>query len=257
MTSEIDTASLLTQVEKTIRDTRARPTKDRPCVTLAYAQSLDGSIATAPDTTTLIGGPRTRVVAHQLRALHDAVLIGVNTLLVDDPLLNVRHVAGANPRPIVVDSHLRTPLTARLLCGTCPCIATTHAATRENAARLEAAGAEILRVTANAQGGVDLAELFKRLPERGISSVMVEGGARITTSVLRGGLADQIVLTISPELMGGLRAVGPLHEAAESRPRLENRRWCILGDDLIVLGEVTCARRKQRRATSRTPEGAR
>lgn len=235
MTSGIDSAALLEQVERIISGSCRDGAQRQPSVTLAYAQSLDGCIATDAATKTFIGDLKTRIFAHQLRALHDAVLVGVNTVLVDDPQLSVRHVEGPNPRPIVVDSRLRTPLTAQLMQHSLPCIATTLEACERKAAQLEAAGAEIVRLPANDRGQVDLAALLRRLPQRGICSVMVEGGARIITSVLRERLANQIVVTISSELLGGLRAVNELGNSIS--PRLDNTHCCILKDDLILQGE--------------------
>src|SRR5262252_6368998 len=86
-----------------------------PCVTLSYAQSLDGSIAGCNGETIGISGGRALDFTHRLRAMHDAILVGVNTVVVDDPLLTVRRVEGPSPRPIIVDSHLRTPLDSRLV----------------------------------------------------------------------------------------------------------------------------------------------
>jgi 3,4-dihydroxy 2-butanone 4-phosphate synthase/GTP cyclohydrolase II len=210
-----------------------------PCVTLSYAQSLDGSIAGCTGETLGISGGPALDFTHRLRAMHDAILVGVNTVLVDDPRLTVRRVVGPNPRPIVVDSHLRMPLDSRLMRRreAATIVATTEGACRERAARLAACGAEVWFLPSNAHGRVDLAALFTRLGAQGIASVMVEGGASVITSILGSDLADQLVVTVAPCLVGGVRAVGALDGVGAARPGLVRVRYSRAGDDLLVHSE--------------------
>jgi len=210
-----------------------------PCVTLSYAQSLDGSIAGCSGETLGISGGPALDFTHRMRAMHDAILVGVNTILVDDPLLTVRRCAGRNPRPIIVDTHLRTPLDSRLVQrrDAATIIATTVGACTEKAARLAASGAEVWFLPKNASGRVELPALFARLGTEGIGSVMVEGGASIITSVLSADLADQLVITVAPCLVGGVRAVGALDGASMARPGLVRVRYARAGDDLLVHSE--------------------
>jgi GTP cyclohydrolase II len=210
-----------------------------PCVTLSYAQSLDGSIAGCAGQTLGISGGPALDLTHRLRAMHDAILVGVNTVLVDDPRLTVRRVEGPNPRPIVVDSHLRTPLDSRLVRRreAETIIATTQGACAEKAAQLAARGAEVWFLPKTANGRVDLPALFARLGAEGIRSVMVEGGASIITSILGSDLADQLLVTVAPCLLGGVRAVGSLDGAGVARPRLARVRYLRAGDDLLVHSE--------------------
>lgn len=235
MTTEVSTDHLLRHVEASIRRDES---SGRGCVTLAYAQSLDGSIASHAGATTFIGCHQSRVLTHRLRAMHDGVMVGVNTVLVDDPQLTVRHVEGRDPRPVVVDSRLRTPVTAKLLQRGSALIATTPEACSEKARQLESAGAEILHIPSDSSGRVDLAQLFETLAQRGVRSVMVEGGAQIITSILRERLATRMVLTVSPELLGGVRAVGPLTMPAENRPRLDGIHRSTVEGDQIITGEL-------------------
>jgi len=238
---EHDVSSLLGRVRETIRTAGTASPAERPCVTLAFAQSLDGCIAAHAGTRTQIGCPEAQRFAHALRALHDGILVGVDTVLVDDPQLTVRHAPGQDPRPIVIDSRLRTPVTARLLqrADNLPIIATTHAACEARAAELAAAGAEVLRLSPNDRGQIDLPDLFATLGRRGFGSVMVEGGARIITSVLTRRLAHQVAVTVSLDLLGGVRAVEPLgHIPAPLRPRLENVRCVALATGLIIHGQL-------------------
>ena len=210
-----------------------------PCVTLSYAQSLDGSIAGCAGQTMGISGGPALDFTHRLRAMHDAILVGVNTVLIDDPRLTVRRVEGQNPRPIVVDSHLRIPIDSKLVRrrDAATIVATTHGACADKAARLAACGAEVWFLPKTTTGQVDLAALFARLGTEGIASVMVEGGASIITSILGSGLADQLVVTVSPCLLGGVRAVGSLDSAGAARPRLARVRYSRAGDDLLVHSE--------------------
>src|SRR5438874_9179107 len=100
---------------KTRLDQAARVPAERPFVTLSYAQSLDGSITTRPGATLGLSNSASQALTHDIRAHHEAILVGVNTVLTDDPRLTVRLVDGRSPRPVIVDSHLKTPPTARLL----------------------------------------------------------------------------------------------------------------------------------------------
>lgn len=210
-----------------------------PCVTLSYAQSLDGSIAGCNGETLGISGGPALDFTHRLRAMHDAILVGVNTVLTDNPRLTVRRVEGPSPRPVVVDSHLRIPIDSRLVQRreAATIIATTEGACSKKAAQLAACGAEIWFLPKTATGRVDLPALFARLGGEGVSSVMVEGGASIITSILESDLADQIVVTVAPCLLGGVRAVGPLKGAGVARPGLVRVRYRLAGDDLLVHSE--------------------
>jgi|KBSSwiStaDraftv2_1062776.scaffolds.fasta_scaffold85615_2 3,4-dihydroxy 2-butanone 4-phosphate synthase/GTP cyclohydrolase II len=211
----------------------------RPCVTLSYAQSLDGSIAGCTGKQLGISGDLALDFTHRLRAMHDAILVGVNTVLSDDPRLTVRRVEGPNPRPVVVDSHLRIPLDSRLVRRreAAPIIATTEGACAQKAARLAACGAEVWFLPKTPSGRVDLRALFCRLGRHGFASVMVEGGASIITSVIESDLADQLVVTVAPRLLGGVRAVGSLEGAGVARNGLVRVRYQLAGEDLLVHSE--------------------
>jgi 3,4-dihydroxy 2-butanone 4-phosphate synthase/GTP cyclohydrolase II len=209
----------------------------RPFVTLSYAQSVDGSIAARPGQPLALSGALSMTLTHQLRVAHDAILVGIGTVLADNPRLTVRLVEGKNPQPIVADSRLRFPLSANLLCQhpLSPWIAAGEQADAGRQKVLEAAGARVLRVPMNARGQVNLTALLERLGALGIHSVMVEGGARIITSFLAERLVDHIVLTMAPRLVGGLRAVRRLaHADPVHLPRLRNLRYQWLEEDLVL-----------------------
>jgi GTP cyclohydrolase II len=210
----------------------------RPLVTLSYAQSLDGSIAARPGHPLALSGAQSMALTHGLRASHEAILVGIGTVLADNPRLSVRLVAGDDPQPVVVDSRLRFPPYAKLLkASRGPWIATGEDADAERQQALEAAGARILRVPGS-NGWVDLAALLDHLGSRGINSLMVEGGAQIITSFFASRLVDQVVLTIAPLLVGGLRVMDRLGYSPRRRfPRLTNLSYQQLGDDLVLRGE--------------------
>ncbi len=211
-----------------------------PSVTLSYAQSLDGSIAAEPGKPLQLSNPKSQALTHRLRSMHDAVLVGVNTLLSDDPRLTVRLVSGRNPRPIVLDSRLRSPLEAKLFHPPCvpPIIATTDGASAVLEKRLQAAGAHIVRMPSQPNGLVDLHMLLRHLYELGIHSLMVEGGAGVITDFLASQLVDQVVITITPQFVGGLSAVQPSLLETPGSGRLTNVQCESFEGDLVVYADV-------------------
>ncbi len=178
----------------------------RPLVTVSYAQSVDGSIATRNRQQLRLSSRQSMILTHRIRAACDAIVIGINTLLVDDPLLTVRLIEGPSPQPIVLDSKLRIPLQARLLSRSDRCcwLACTDKHDPGQVDALESRGAELIRCRRDHRGMVDLPNLLSLLGERGIRSIMVEGGSRVITSFIEARLADQLIVTIAPRLVGGL-----------------------------------------------------
>lgn len=219
----------------------APPTRDgRPYVTLSYAQSLDGSIAARRGEQTIISGPEAGRLTHQMRARHDAILVGIGTVIADDPQLTVRLVRGPDPQPVIVDSRLRFPPWAKLLRGARrPWIATTEAADAARQATLEAAGARVIRLPAGPNGMVSLPALLALLDRLHIRSLMVEGGATVISNFLAEHLADRLVLTIAPMMLGGLNAVANLGQLnGRVMPKLAQPRYQALGKDVIMFGDL-------------------
>ncbi|MBI3242423.1 MAG: dihydrofolate reductase family protein [Chloroflexi bacterium] len=202
----------------------------RPLITLSYAQSVDGSIAAAPGQPLTLSGPEAMKLTHELRASHDAILVGIGTVLADNPRLNVRLASGPQPQPVVLDSHLRFPLNANLLNHPKPPIiaAADHADAQLQAA-LELAGAKVIRFPTSDGGHVQLPALLAWLSQTGIKSLMVEGGSGVITSFLSARLVDRVIITIAPRFVGGLRAVSAPCDLA-----LRNVTYRTLGADLIV-----------------------
>jgi diaminohydroxyphosphoribosylaminopyrimidine deaminase/5-amino-6-(5-phosphoribosylamino)uracil reductase len=183
-----------------------------PFVTIKYAQSLDGRIATSQGASRWISSEGARRFTHRLRAEHDAVMVGIGTVLADDPLLTVRLVKGRNPLRICLDSNLRHPLDAQVLRDNGKTlIATTDEHGKDKIEKIRKLGKEVLVVQRSANGQVDLRSLMELLADRGISSILAEGGQEVTTSLLRGGLANRIVIITAPLILGkGIEGIGDL-----------------------------------------------
>jgi diaminohydroxyphosphoribosylaminopyrimidine deaminase/5-amino-6-(5-phosphoribosylamino)uracil reductase len=214
-----------------------------PFVTLKFAQSIDGRIATASGHSRWISSEQSLKFAHALRSHHDAVLVGSGTLSKDDPELTVRLSRGRNPLRVVVDSHLRISPDARILKDQDKAktiVATTNNADREKRARLTDLGVEVLAVDTDKDRRVDLMRLLMELGKRNISSVLVEGGATIITSMLVEQLPDRVVIIIAPKIVGkGLEAIGDLGiKSINESLRLAYRKVRRLGDDLIIDGRI-------------------
>ena len=214
-----------------------------PLVTLSYAQSFDGSIAARPGQPLALSGPHALRLTHQLRAAHAAILVGIGTVLADDPQLTVRLVDGKSPRPVVLDSRLRTPLDSRLMGHPLrPWIATLQGADPVKKAQLEERGARVFPLPASEHGCVSLPALLAVLAGQGLDSLMVEGGAQVIGAFLSQNLADLLVLTVAPVFVGGLRISMPggsdFPKQVGSFPRLNEMGCEILGGDLVVWGRL-------------------
>jgi len=231
--------TLTTAVKTSVQP--ASPPPGRPFITLSYAQSLDGSITARRGQPMALSGPQSMAFCHHLRAQHDAILVGINTVLADDPRLTVRLVSGQNPQPIVLDSNLRFPLTANLSHHPDhqPWIATTASAKAPRWQELAASGAHLFSLPPDGRGRVDLPALLSQLAARGVQSVMVEGGARVITSFLDLHLVDRVAITIAPLLVGGLHAVESVvwHNGRLS-PHLRHPQYHTLGQDIVLIADV-------------------
>ena len=214
--------------------------KKRPFVTLKTAVTLDGRIATHTGHSKWITGPASREAVHTLRHRHAAIMVGAETVLSDDPELTTRlSVPGLHPVRIVVDSQLRLPETARVLNGeAATIILTTEAADAGKAEKLAKLGADVLRCGAGRR--VDLEDAMRKLGERGISSVLLEGGGVLNGAMLQAGLIDKLMLFYAPLIVGGEGSPsafafrGP--EAMSAAYRLQRVTLETYGDDWCVTG---------------------
>lgn len=209
---------------------------NRPLITISYAQSVDGSIAARDRRPIQLSGPESSVLTHQIRACCDAILIGIGTLLADDPQLSVRLAQGDNPQPIVLDTRLRTPLKARLVQQTDPgpWIINADYSREDRKSALKNAGSTPITCPTTADGRIDLYALMKILSEMDINSIMVEGGAKVITSFIRAQLVDQFIITVSPKLVGGLPVIDSSGIHPESNLTLNQISYEHLGQDLTI-----------------------
>jgi diaminohydroxyphosphoribosylaminopyrimidine deaminase/5-amino-6-(5-phosphoribosylamino)uracil reductase len=204
----------------------------RPGVTLKWAMSLDGRIATRSGESRWISGVEARRRTGELRETHDAILVGSGTVLADDPRLTRRQGrARGTILRVVLDRRLRVPAQARLLAEPGPVLLYTESPDEERVAALSTAGAEVVRLPAVTPGAV-LADLGRR----GVQSVLVEGGGEVTAAFVAAGLFDRVETVVAPLLIGGHRAPAPLGGSGVDRlaeaPRLDRPHVARRGDDL-------------------------
>lgn len=216
-----------------------------PLITLKWAMSLDGKIAARRDHRTVLTGEAASRYVHELRNQHDAILVGINTVLADDPQLTCRIAGGRDPLRVILDSRLRIPLEARVLHLASPAptlVATTTQALPAKVQAVRGQGAEVLMFDAPRP---PLLPLLQHLGSRGVLSVLVEGGATIHTAVFEERLADKVIALITPAVLGGRDAPTPVEgaglQSAGGPVRLDRPtvRW--VGDDVVLEGYVRYA----------------
>ncbi|WP_448628505.1 GTP cyclohydrolase II RibA [Geodermatophilus sp. URMC 64] len=213
-----------------------QPRADRPHVVVKYAQTLDGRIATATGDAKWISGEPERRVAHAMRAGCDAVLVGAGTMLQDDPQLTVRMVPGASPLRVVLDSALRTPLDAKVLSDDAATLILCRPDADPDRRRQLVATGVMVRDVPGGPGGLRIDGVLRLLRSLGVASLLVEGGARVITSMLQARAADRVVVSVSPTIIGaGVDAVGQLGIGRVADGiRLVNRSVFVAGEDLLL-----------------------
>ncbi|MDR2714667.1 MAG: bifunctional diaminohydroxyphosphoribosylaminopyrimidine deaminase/5-amino-6-(5-phosphoribosylamino)uracil reductase RibD [Coriobacteriales bacterium] len=245
-----------------------------PYVLLKYAMTLDGKIATHTGASKWITGEAARAEVHQLRGRYGGIMVGIGTVLADNPLLNGRLNGGHNPLRIVCDTHLRIPLDSQLVqtATKYPTLIATACTDIEKTAQLEACGCEVVVVgggsgsiedigsassngankmsaktsesttTGSPKKSVDLVALMQLLGKRDIDSVLIEGGATLNAAALEAGIVNKVRCYIAPKLFGGLGAPSPLSgrgvDVPEKAMQLSNTSVIKIGDDYCIEGEV-------------------
>lgn len=219
-------------------------TTGMPYVALKTAMSLDGKITTAGGESRWISNELSRNMTHELRDEYDGIMVGINTVLADNPSLTTRLAGrqGKNPVRIVVDSQGRIPLDSKLLTdGAAPVIvAVSGTASRDRIKALEQAGAKVLVCGQGER--TDLKEMLRQLGELQITSILTEGGGTLNFSLLEAGLADRLYAFIAPKLLGGRTAITPvegegfvhLQDAAELTD-IEIKK---LAEDVLITGKI-------------------
>ncbi len=219
-----------------------------PFVTVTYAQSLDGSIASATGEPICISCDESLVYTHNIRASNAGILVGINTVLSDDPRLTTRLVEGESPRPIILDSCLRLPLDARVLDEsqiTRPIVFTTershsNAGERTKRGELEKKGACVIELKADKNGWISVEEILPRLGEMGIPSLMVEGGGTVIKSFIQAKCVNHFIVTLSMKMVAGtplFRAnmPGETNAAFPMKLAITTSHW--EGADMIIHGD--------------------
>lgn len=224
----------------------------RPQTLAKYAMTLDGRIATFTGHSRWISGEASRRHVHMLRDRTDAILVGIGTLLADDPQLTTRlpddqtgYGGPHHPLRVVLDSQLRTPVSARMLADYAPgqtLIYTTDTTPTEHQVHLEAARADIVRVPAGSDGHVDIAAVLRDLGDRGLNDLLIEGGGAVLGAFFEAGLVDRVAAYVAPVIVGGRDAPGPVGgRGVATMPeawRLVDRVVTQLGDDVLITGRV-------------------
>lgn len=212
--------------------------RGRPYVTLKFASSLDGKIASRTGRSKYITGDEARRWVHRERDSHDAIMVGINTVRVDDPELTAREPEGRTPIKIVVDSGGRLSNDARLFqqSENGVIVLTTPRGQQQLTPR---EGMDLV-ITEDEHGMVDLNLALRMLAERGINSILLEGGSRLNGSMLDRGLIDRVAGFVAPILVGGQQAVSPIGgfgvDCVGDALRLRDVGWSTLGPDLLIEG---------------------
>ncbi len=236
LTRSVDVSSLLG---------RAVPVGDRPFVVLRYTQTLDGRIAAGSAAPDQAEAQAQVTIWHALRASCDAVLVGVGTVLADNPSLTVRAVPGRSPARVILDSALRTPMTAAVLNPDAPTYLMINSqAENQDKHRTLAARQIAVRHVPPGRGGLDIQAVLRQLYSEGIRSVVAEGGPRVITSLLAANMADRVVVSITPQIRG--QAAGRLgelgHGLAAHAMALNGRSVHLVGDAIIVAADIANTR---------------
>lgn len=216
----------------------------RPYVILKYAMTLDGKIATRTGQSKWITGEQARARVHQDRHRYSGIMVGVGTILADDPLLTCRMEGGKNPTRILCDSHLRTPLNAQVIrtAREVPTILATLSQDPAAARPFQAAGCQVWTLPQR-EGHVDLVALMERLGAEQIDSVLLEGGSTLNWSALHSGVVQKVQAYIAPKLFGGTTAKSPIGGLGVQDPQqaflLRSPTLTQLGEDFLWEGEIT------------------
>ncbi len=208
----------------------------RPFVVVKVAMSADGRIATKTGDSKYITSKETRAYVHKLRTEVDAVMVGLNTVIRDNPMLTPRLYKGKDPLKIVVDSKLKIPKNCNLMKEPSKLvIATTNQASKKDISKLQQKGATII-VTKSKKGMVDLEDLMRQLGKHEIANVMIEGGSELNSTAIKAGIVNKILIFTAPKLIGnGLGAIGNLGvNKIDKAIKLKNPVLQKIGKDMLV-----------------------
>ncbi|CAG8475845.1 4283_t:CDS:2 [Funneliformis mosseae] len=248
--------------------------ENKPFVTLTYAQSLDGKISGKGGKQLILSCKESMIMTHRMRTLHDGIMVGIGTILNDNPRLTGEYflydlpnylsnyfveflarlleteieLTVNQPQPIILDSRLRFPLSAKLLTSNeckSPWIFTSHNCDNDKRKLLEQAGAKVISIDSDQNGQLSLLHLLSILhsPPFSIKRLMVEGGARIIQSFLKSELPNLLIITIAPVFVGpnAISCIGDkisIEEDEDKIPNLKNVKYEQLGRDIIMVANI-------------------
>ncbi|MCR5692047.1 MAG: bifunctional diaminohydroxyphosphoribosylaminopyrimidine deaminase/5-amino-6-(5-phosphoribosylamino)uracil reductase RibD [Eubacterium sp.] len=213
-----------------------------PYIAMKYAMTLDGKIATFTGDSKWVTGEEARGHVQHLRKKYSAIMVGIGTVLVDDPMLNCRIDKGVDPVRVICDSNLRIPMESQIVktARHIPTIVAHSHHDHAKEAELKAAGVELLYI--NEEGHVNFRRLVEALAKKGIDSVLVEGGGTFHGTVLKSGLVDRIYCYIAPKLIGGKEAKSPVEGIGFSLMKeaieIDDTEILKLGRDICITGKV-------------------
>ncbi len=218
-------------------------TTGKPFVILKLAATMDGKIAAYTGDSKWIGSPAQRRYAHRLRNKVDGVMVGIETVLKDNPSLNVRlgKKTGKDPVPIVLDSELRTPVESNLLQVHERSIIAASVQKSRKQRKLENLGATVLHIKKDKSGHINLKELLKRLGKQGITSILIEGGGKVAASALKNKIVDKVVFFYAPKIVGseGISMVGELGiPNIKKSLEIKNIKTRKIKDELMIEGYI-------------------
>ncbi len=245
---EVETGLLQDRCERLNRAFRKFISTGMPFVTMKVAQTLDGKIATSTGESKWITGLEARRQGHLLREQADAIIVGIGTVLRDDPSLTTRIDEVPDPHDphrVVLDSHLRIPLDAKVLnveSSSTTYVATTIAASTQKMKEIKKKKGELLIIDSDPDGKVNIVLLMEELTKMGMTNILIEGGARVNAEALRAGVVDKVMFFIAPKLLGGDDARGSIGgkspETLAGSVPLRDVRFNKVGEDILVEGYV-------------------
>lgn len=216
--------------------------KKKPYIAMKYAMTMDGKIATFTGDSKWVTGEESRRHVHQLRKRYSSIMVGIGTILVDDPMLNCRIEEGVDPVRVICDSNLRIPMESRIVktAENIPTIVAYAVGDEKKQEKLKTAGVELICVDAG--GRVDFPALVKELGQRGIDSILIEGGGTFHGTVLKSGLVDRIYCYIAPKLIGGKEAKSPVEGSGfsimDEALAIHDTEIMKLGKDICITGKI-------------------
>lgn len=237
MSFKNDRQHIITELEKQALRFPSHSAK-RPFITLSFAQSLDGCLASDPKTKTTISHKESAVLTHQIRSSHQGILVGINTVKVDNPRLNVRHIAGPSPRIIIIDPNLESPLNSNIFTQRnqkAPIIICGHHVSKSKIESFrEKCFVEL--IICDLRSKYNLQEPLSEIYKLGIRSLMVEGGGRTIFRFIQEKLVDYFIMTISPIFLGSSNSVRYSNFGQSINDFINSANYKQIGTDLIVFG---------------------